>query len=530
MRNVQFENRSDPIFKFGDPNQAGENGSAVIIDKGKLPPEEKKKYDEGFQDYAFNQYASDMISIHRTLPEIQEKECLTEKISDNLSDTSIIICFHNEAWSVLLRTVHSVLERTPDNLLKEIILVDDFSDMKHLKEPLSRYFSQFTKVKILRMERREGLIRARLRAAAIAQGNVLTFLDSHCECMERWLEPLLDRIKRNPTTVASPIIDDIDRNTFKYKYDKARDVYIGLFDWNLRFVWHPLTDRIRKQRSRDIDPVRSPTIAGGLFSIDRAYFEKIGEYDPGFEIWGRENLELSFKVWMCGGTLEIVPCSHVGHIFRDHSPYKWRTGVLKRNSVRLAEVWMDEYKEYYYERISHQLGEFGDVSERKRIRERLNCRSFKWYLDNIAPEVFIPSESIAKGEIRNQFMPLCVDGQGGSANKISPVIPHTCHGKGSTQFWTLSENAEIRQDYSCISYGAENLMMVRCHGERGDQEWRYNHKIGRLYHVLSNKCLGMTADGKQLRMEPCEDFNKFQKWRFSKYDEGKAMEYQAIIP
>lgn len=38
------------------------------------------------------------------------------------------------------------------------------------------------------------------------------------------------------------------------------------------------------------------------------------------------------------GTLEIIPCSHVGHIFRKRSPYKWRTGVnvLRRNSIRLA--------------------------------------------------------------------------------------------------------------------------------------------------------------------------------------------------
>ena len=59
---------------------------------------------------------------------------------------------------------------------------------------------------------------------------------------------------------------------------------------------------------------------------------------------------------MCGGTLEILPCSHVGHIFRSRSPYKWRSGVnvLKRNSIRLAEVWMDNYKKYYYQRIGNE--------------------------------------------------------------------------------------------------------------------------------------------------------------------------------
>jgi len=60
---------------------------------------------------------------------------------------------------------------------------------------------------------------------------------------------------------------------------------------------------------------------------------------------------------MCGGILEQVMCSHVGHIFRQRSPYAWRTGtnVLKKNSVRLAEVWLDNYKKYYYERLNFDL-------------------------------------------------------------------------------------------------------------------------------------------------------------------------------
>jgi len=60
---------------------------------------------------------------------------------------------------------------------------------------------------------------------------------------------------------------------------------------------------------------------------------------------------------MCGGALEIVLCSHVGHIFRSRSPYKWRTGVniVKKNSIRVAEVWMDDFKKYYFERFNFDL-------------------------------------------------------------------------------------------------------------------------------------------------------------------------------
>ncbi len=75
----------------------------------------------------------------------------------------------------------------------------------------------------------------------------------------------------------------------------------------------------------------------------------MGAYDEGMEVWGGENVEMSLRVWQCGGELLIVPCSRVGHVFRKVSPYSWPGGVdhvLHKNRIRTARVWLDDYVEF----------------------------------------------------------------------------------------------------------------------------------------------------------------------------------------
>lgn len=128
--------KNQPCWKFVKPPNIFDDDNIGAMGKGVTMPsilsaDIQKLYDDGWINHQFNQYLSDLISVNRTLPDYRTDYCkeIVANYTKTLPATSVIIIFHNEAWSTLLRTVHSVLNRSPTHLITEIILVDDFSTM-----------------------------------------------------------------------------------------------------------------------------------------------------------------------------------------------------------------------------------------------------------------------------------------------------------------------------------------------------------------------------------------------------------------
>ncbi|XP_048467714.1 polypeptide N-acetylgalactosaminyltransferase 9 [Rhincodon typus] len=244
------------------------------------------------------------------------------------------------------------------------------------------------------------------------------------------VQPVLSRIKEDRTRIILPAIDNIKYNTFEVQqYANAAHGY----NWGLWCMYIiPPQDWLDK--GDETAPIRTPAMIGCSFVVHREYFGEIGLLDPGMEIYGGENIELGMRVWQCGGSMEVLPCSRVAHIERTKKPYNNDIDYYaKRNALRAAEVWMDDFKSHVYMAwnipINNPGVDFGDVSDRVALRKRLNCRSFRWYRDNVYPEMRIYNNTITYGEVRNsKASGYCLD-QGSEEDDRAILYP--CHGMTS---------------------------------------------------------------------------------------------------
>eukprot|EP00058_Branchiostoma_floridae_P011379 XP_002596867.1 hypothetical protein BRAFLDRAFT_129116 [Branchiostoma floridae] len=399
---------------------------------------------DSYKRHAFNLAESDKISSNRPVPDTRNYRCSAfEYDASSLPQTSVIITFHNEARSALLRTITSVLNRSPPNLVREIVLVDDFSD-----DPEDcLQLTAIPKVRCLRNERREGLMRSRVKGADASTSDVLTFLDSHCEANKDWLQPLLQRVKEDPTRVVSPIIDVISMDTFQYI--GASSELRGGFDWSLHFKWEHLSEAQKASRKDPTEPIK--------------------------------------------------------------------------NTRRTAEVWMDDYKNNFYAARPSAKGKpYGNIQGRKELREKLNCKTFQWYLENVYPELDIPGSNMKWGELKQADQ--CLDTLGHKppgAVGMQACNLHPGSGMASRQQWALTKRNMIQHGSWSWCLAADTAIpgtlvyLITCNIQENKMRWKRQDRL--LMHIATGLCLDSVeaAQGLGVTIEQCDKTRVSQQWEYT---------------
>jgi len=507
----------------------GEYGEPVSLNSN-----EKQKAKAVIKEFGFNLVASDKISLNRLPKDLRHPECKHWVYPDQMVDVSVILVFHNEGWSTLMRTVHSVINMSPPEMLAEVVMIDDHSSKEHLGSKLTEYIKRWEgKVKLYRNNRREGLIRARIIGAQKSQakqGRVLIYLDAHCECGYNWLPPLLIPIMKNRKVCTVPLVDSIsgEKYTFEPQYGGDENSFArGAWDWSMTWKRIALNKKERDRRKHTTDPFRSPAMAGGLFAIERDYFFEIGLYDPGLEVWGGENFEISFKIWMTGGELLFIPCSRVGHIYRmkgwdgNPPPSYVPSNPSLRNYVRVVETWWDEYRDYFYATRPETMEiPYGDISEQVNWRKKHNSKSFKWFMEEIAYDVIekfpLPAKNKLWGEIRNIGTNLCIDSMG-HKNSDGEFEVGWCHKMAGNQLFRLNEANQLSQYDQCVCMHGRNGGLTQTHCDENQyNDWEYKEGKMLFVHSSSNKCLTANEDTKLVTLQVCNESDTMQQWKFNK--------------
>uniref|UniRef100_A0A8C6MUR8 Polypeptide N-acetylgalactosaminyltransferase 15 n=1 Tax=Mus spicilegus TaxID=10103 RepID=A0A8C6MUR8_MUSSI len=337
------------------------------------------------------------------------------------------------------------------------------------------------------------------------------------------LRRVLPEVRHPLSRVVSPVIDVIDWKTLQYSASK---LHRGTLDWKLDFRWEPLGEQEQKALPSPISPVRSPVVPREVVAVDRHYFQNTGAYDPLLSLGDSENLEMSFKAWLCGGSVEILPCSRVGHIYRSQDASSGPDPeVVLKNKIIIAETWLSSFKETFYRHIpeAFTLSKVAkpDCTERLKLQRRLGCRTFHWLLANVYPELY-PSDHRPRfsGKLHNTGFGLCADCQADGDILGCPMTLAPCSNNRQQQNLEHTGRKEILfggPQHLCFDVRGGRVILQNCTEEGPaihQQHWDFQED-GMIIHVLSGKCMeaGVQPSNKDLYLRHC-DGKTSQLWQF----------------
>lgn len=315
-------------------------------------------------------------------PDTRPRDCPAEYDDASLVNqtVAIVLPWLKERWEHMRCTMEAILHFTPDWLLEEIIFVSDGNEDSREKE----LTAMSPKVKVIALPERQGLIRAKMKGVEAASAPVIVFMEAHVIVNRDWLRPLLQRLVLNPRTLAMPALDIIPQDNFRV-YQKTPPI-IWRYEWNMNLI----TSNPGNTLKATPEPYMSPGTSGGIFAIRRDWFLHLGLFDVGMLEWGGDHFELTMKVWRCGGRIEIVPCSRIGHLFRDveHRPYPVSVPQVVKNYKRLAHVWLKDHIDHWYRMKPEARDmEMLDMEPLHEHHDDLNCKNMAWYLENVDHEM-----------------------------------------------------------------------------------------------------------------------------------------------
>lgn len=328
----------------------------------------------------------------------------------------------------------------------------------------------------------------------------------------------------NPNIATVPVCDGISHDTFQPVHIGYG--YRGMFDWNFRYQWLPLRAQDKAIQGA---PYELPCLTGGAYAIRRDHFFHLGGYDEGLMIWNGENWELCIKLWLCSGGLYEIPCSRVAHLSKLHSAYRNTDkpiDFIGRNLKRVAEVWLDDYKQYFYRGDLHRYEKLdpGDLTEQFKKKESLNCKPFQYYLDVVAPDMLqrypIFPTHFAAGKIESEDFHRCA-GNPLNSNKLFLM---DCKAHSSNNFVLTLERSIKYDDTNDQCLNAESLTFSNCHHQFRGQYWKFDIQSRQIFHVDTKNCLTSLNNG-TIYLTSCNPGQSAQRWKWSYENKTALMDW-----